>query len=328
MPFRKIRAPVVSLLFSLAFASGVPVAHADTYPSRPVQFVIPHAAGGGTDVFGRMLAERLSERLGSRFVPENRPGAGTALASGHVAKSAANGYTLLFNTAAHAINAASNDRLSFEPVDDFEFISKVGQVSLLLMVNGKYVDVQSPAELVDYLRKNPGKAQFGSAGFGTPMHLGGELLKRITGVTAVHVAYKGESAAVADLMGGQISFMLCSVSTCASRAKDGPLRALAVTSLQRSSLVPNVRTIAQSGYPGAEVNSWFFLAAPKGTPKEVVLKINAAVNEILGEKAFQQKAQSIGVQLENSTTPEETRSLVVAEIEKWRPIARSTAMEQ
>ncbi|MBK9609780.1 MAG: hypothetical protein IPO58_26730 [Betaproteobacteria bacterium] len=156
------------------------------------------------------------------------------------------------------------------------------------------------------------------------MHLGGELLKNVTKTDAVHVPYKGESAALTDLLGGQVSFMLCSVTTCAPRAQDGTLKALAITGLSRSALAPAVPTVAEAGFPGTEINTWFFIAAAKGTPAAVVSRLNAALNEVLADEKFKTRALAMGVEVESRTTPAATKALVQSEIEKWRPIIKAS----
>lgn len=301
-------------------------ARAEEYPTKPVQLVIPYTAGGGTDVLARIVAEKLSASLGQRVVPENRPGAGTALAAGLVARAAPDGYTLLFGTMAHALNATMNPNLSFDSVNDFAFVGKVGQIALLVVTNPK-LKVNDLKGLVAQMRSQPGKAQFGSAGIGTPMHLGGELLKQVTMTHAVHVPYKGESTALTDLLGGQITFMLCSLTTCAPRAQDGSLKALAVTATHRSPLAPSVPTVGEAGFPGAEVNTWFFVAAPKGTPAAVVAKLSTALNAVMADPAFKTRVQAMGVEVERHTTPEATQTLVQSEINKWRPIITATGAQ-
>lgn len=306
----------------LAALAGTP-ALAQSYPSRPVQLLIPYTAGGGTDILARLVAERMSAQLGQRVVPENRPGAGTALAAGAVARAKPDGYTLLFGTMAHALNATMNSSLSFDSVNDFAFVGTVGQLGLLIVTNPK-VNLPDLRTLVALMRSQPGKSQFGSAGIGTPMHLGGERLKQVTGTDAVHVPYKGESAALTDLLGGQMTFMLCSITTCAPRARDGSLKALAVTAASRTALVPSVPTVAEAGFPGAEVNTWFFVAAPKGTPPTVIQSLNTAMNHVLAEPDFRHRLEEMGIEVDRSTSPAQTKALVQSQIEKWRPIIKAT----
>ena len=297
-------------------------ARAQEYPARPVQLVIPYTAGGATDVLARIVAESLATRLGQRVVPENRPGAGAVLATGQVARAPADGYTLLFGTLAHALNATMNAKLPFDPVNDFEFVGKVGQLSFIVVTNPS-LKVNDLPGLVELMRSQPGKLQFASAGIGSPMHLGGELLKHLTRTDALHVPYKGESAALTDLIGGHVHFMLCSVTTCAPRLADGTLKPLSLTSTARSALVPNLPTGAEAGFPGTETYSWFFIAAPKGTPPAIVARLDRALNEVLADEKFRQRVQAMGIDTDERSTPAGTKALVQAEIERWRPIIKS-----
>ena len=313
---------IIALALNLA-AALASVAHAQDYPIRPIQLVIPYTAGGATDVLARLVADHLSTRLGQRVVPENKPGAGAVLATGQVARAAPDGYTVLFGTLAHALNATMNPNLPFDPINDFEFIGKVGQVSFILIANPQ-VKAGDLAGLVELMRSQPGKLQFASAGVGTPMHLGGELLKHITKTDAVHVPYRGESAALTDLIGGHVSFMLCSIPTCAPRLQDGTIKALAVTSTDRSALAPALPTGAQAGVPGLETYSWFFIAAPKGTPAAVVSRFDQALNEVLQDEKFKSRAMAIGIETDPRSSPATTKALIRSEIDKWRPIIKST----
>lgn len=311
------------LALGLASALAAAPAAAQDYPRRPVQLVIPYTAGGATDVLARMVADGLSTRLGQRVVPENKPGAGAVLATGLVARATPDGYTLLFGTLAHSLNATMTPNLPFDPVNDFEFIGKIGQLSFIVVTNPK-LQVNDLQGLIALMRSQPGKLQYGSAGVGTPMHLGGELLKHVTNTSAVHVPYRGESAALADLIGGHVNFMLCSVTTCAPRLADGTLKPLSVTSANRSPLAPALPTAAEAGVPGTETYSWFFIAAPKGTPPAVVARLDRALNEVLADGSFKSKALGMGIETEASSSPAAVKALVQAEIDKWRPIIKAT----
>lgn len=300
-------------------------AQAQEYPSRQIQLVIPYTAGGATDVLARAVAEQLTARLGQPVVPDNRPGAGAVAGTAAVGRAAADGYTLLFGTLAHALNATMNPKLPYDPLNDFEFVGHVGQVSFIVVTHPS-LRVNDLRGLVDLMHAQPGKLNFASAGAGTPMHLGGELLKHLTRSDAVHVPYKGESAGLIDLIGGRVGFMLCSVTTCASRLSDGTLKALSVTSSTRSALAPGLPTAAEAGFPGTETYSWFFIAAPKGTPRAVVNRLDRALNEVLADDKFKARAQAIGVDLNASSTPAGTRALVQSEIERWRPVIKATGV--
>jgi tripartite-type tricarboxylate transporter receptor subunit TctC len=277
-------------------------------------------------VIARLVAEQVGKRLGQPIIADNRPGAATVLAAGQVARAAPNGYTLLFGTLAHSLNATLQTKLPFDPVNDFDFIGKVGQVSFLVVTKPQ-LPVKDLRELVALLQKQPGKLTFGSAGVGSPMHLGGELLKHLTKTDAIHVPYKGESAALTDLLGGQLDFMLCTTTTCASRLNDGTLKALAVTSPQRSPVAPRLPTTAEAGIPGFEIYTWVFLASPKGTPSAVVDRLQRALNEVLADPQFKQRALAIGFETDARTSPAALKSMVQSEILKWRPIIKASGME-
>ncbi|MDM0022206.1 Bug family tripartite tricarboxylate transporter substrate binding protein [Variovorax saccharolyticus] len=314
---------LIAIAGLLCVAVSLPAAAQD-YPDRPIQLVIPYAAGGITDALGRLVAENLSNRLGQRIVPDNRPGAGTAIGAAAVARATPNGYTLLFSTLAHSLNATMSAALPFDSVNDFAFVGKVGQIQLLIMTNPQHVKVDNLGGLVALMRSANGNVSYASSGIGTPSHLGVELLKRVAHGEAVHVPYRGESPGLSDLMGGQVSFMLCSIATCVPRLQDGKLKALALTATSRSALAPTVPTVGEAGFPGSEINTWYFIAAPKGTPTAVVNRLNSALNEVLADESFKSRVLAMGVELESRTSPAATKGLVQSEIEKWRPIVKAS----
>jgi tripartite-type tricarboxylate transporter receptor subunit TctC len=308
----------------LALVAALPAAAQEvSYPRRAIHLVVPYTAGGATDVLARIVAESTFTRVGQPMVVENRPGAGAVLATGQVAKAAPDGYTLLFATLAHSINASMNKNLPFDPVNDFEFVGKVGQLTFAIIVNPA-IGASDLGALVKLMRANPGKYQFTSAGVGTPMHLGAELLNQLTGTQAMHIPTKGETVALPDLLGGRVAFMLCSITTCASRIQDGSIKALAVTSATRSPQVPNVPTAGEAGVPGLETYSWFIIAAPKGTPKGVIARLSGALNEVLKDTQVRARVAAMGIETDRSSTPDGTKAYVQSEIDKWRPIVRAT----
>jgi tripartite-type tricarboxylate transporter receptor subunit TctC len=313
---------LIRLIVGLAVALPA-LAQDVSYPRRAVHLVVPYTAGGATDVLARIVAEGLGTRLGQPMIVENRPGAGAVLATGQVAKAAPDGYTLLFTTLAHSINASMNKSLPFDPMNDFEFVGKVGQLTFAIIVNPA-IGASDLGTLVKLMRANPGKYQFTSSGVGTPMHLGAELLKQLTGTDAMHIPTKGETVALTDLLGGRVAFMLCSITTCASRIQDGSIKALAVTSASRSAQVPNVPTAGEAGVPGLETYSWFIIAAPKGTPGGVIARVSGALNEVLKDAQVRARVATMGIETDRSSTPEGTKAYVQSEIDKWRPIVRAT----
>ncbi|MFN0302670.1 MAG: Bug family tripartite tricarboxylate transporter substrate binding protein [Burkholderiales bacterium] len=307
----------------LALSGTLAIAQDATYPRRPVHLLVPYVAGGATDVFARIVAEAMTARVGQPVVVENKPGGGTVLATGIVAKGAPDGYTLLFSTLAHSINASLHKSLPFDPVGDFEFVGKFGQLTFMVVVQ-RALEVTDLNGLLALMRANPTKYQYGSAGVGSPMHLGVELLKSIAKVDAAHVPYKGESAVLNDLLGGRIAFMLCSVPTCGPRLKDGAIKALALSATTRSALVPNVPSAPEAGVPGFETYTWFMIAAPKGTPRAIVDRLSRAINDVLQDANVRTRMAGLGIDADSTSSPEGTRAHVQREIEKWRPIVIAT----
>ena len=270
-------------------------AAAQSYPNQPIKLIVPFAAGGGTDVTARMVAEQLRPRLGTSVVVENRPGASAAVGAGVVAHSAPNGYTLLVGTATLAANTVvSGPAENFDLINDFEFVGKMGSLDLIVVTNAalKVEDLQG---LVNLMRTQPAKVTFGSPGIGSPAHLGGELLKQLTKGDAVHVPYKGESAALNDLLGGQITFQLCGPNVCVPRIQQGQLKGLAIAAKKRSGMAPTIPTTAEAGVPGLEAGTWYFVAAPKGTPAAIVDKLNGALNAVFADEKFRTRLLDQGV---------------------------------
>lgn len=307
-----------SLALGLALAASAltPVAAQD-YPSRPIKLTIPFGTGGATDVLARMVGDELATRLGQPVVAENRPGASTGVAAEYVARARPDGYTLLFSTPTHALNAATSTNLRFDAVSDFEFVGKIGQVAFVLMASPK-LGVSDVQGLVNLARAEPGKLRYGSSGTNSQGHLWTESFLLQAKMQALHVPYKGETQVLTDLLGGHIDFFLCTVTACGARMSDPSLKALAVTSAKRHAPAPQVPTIAEAGYPNAEVTWWAFMAAPKGTPAPVISKLNAALNDLLADEKFRKRLQASGIDPESRTTPAALRSLVQSELERSR----------
>ncbi len=280
---------------SIALAAFATLAPAQTpYPSKPIRIVVPFPAGGTTDILARAVAQRLTETLGQSVVVDNRPGAGGNIGAELVAKAAPDGYTLLMGTVGtHAINASLYAKMPYDHVRDFAPIILVAGVPNVLVVNPA-LPVNSVQELIAYGKANPGKLNFASSGNGTSIHLSGELFKTMTGVQMAHVPYKGSSPALVDLMGGQVQLMFDNLPSALPQIKAGKLKALAVTSAQRSTALPDVPTVIESGLPGFEASSWFGLLAPAGTPKDIIAKLNGEVAKWLASPGRQGKAGRAG----------------------------------
>jgi tripartite-type tricarboxylate transporter receptor subunit TctC len=294
-------------------AAGAPAQ--ERYPDRPVRMVVPFAPGGETDLFCRAIAQRLGEVLGQPIVVDNRAGATGIVGSEFVARSRPDGYTLIFGTAAtHALNMSVFKTLPYHPLKDFEPVAFVGSVPLVLFAHPSMPDTL-PA-FVALLKSNPGKYSYGAAGSSTS-HLGVELFKNAAGVSAVHVPYKGTGPALQDTVAGQVQFMGGSIGVGLPMMQAGRIRAIAVMGRQRLSAAPDVPTFAEAGMPGMEVGTWNVVMAPVGTPKPIVERLNAAVNEVLREPAIRAKLDSLGITPVADSTPASTAKHVESEIARW-----------
>jgi tripartite-type tricarboxylate transporter receptor subunit TctC len=316
------RAAVIAAMF-FALPGNLVLAQSSDYPRRPVHLLVPYVAGGATDVFARIVAEAMSSRVGQPMIVDNKPGGGTVMATGMVAKAAPDGYTLLFSTLVHSINASLHKSLPYDPMNDFEFAGKFGQLTFAIVVNRESA-ASDLNGLIAMLRANPARHSYGSAGVGSPMHLGVELLKSIAKVEAAHVPYKGEAAVLNDLLGNRIAFMLCSVPTCGPRIRDGSVKALVLAAAARSPLVSNVPSAPEAGVPGFETYTWFMIAAPKATPRPIVDRLSRAINDVLQDANVRTRMAGMGIEADAASSPEGTRAHVQREIEKWRPIVIST----
>ncbi len=301
---------------ALAFSSA---AIADAYPTKPIRLIIPFAVGGSTDNLGRVLAARLSEKLGQQVVADNRPGAGGNIGTDLVAKAPADGYTLLFATEGTlGINPSLYKKLPFDPEKDFTPIAQFASVPNILVVNPK-VQAKTVEELAAYAKRKPASLNMGSAGNGTTNHLSGELFQAMTGASFTHVPYKGSGPAMADLLADQIQLMFDNLPGSLPHVKAGSLRALAVTSAKRSPLLPDVPTMAEAGVPGYDVEVWFGVAAPKGLPAQTLATLSKAITEISQEPATIEKILNIGA-TPLTSTPAEFGSRIQEARLKWAPI--------
>jgi tripartite-type tricarboxylate transporter receptor subunit TctC len=292
---------------------------AQPYPQRPVRIVVPAPAGGGpTDTPARFVADGLSNATGQRFVVENRPGAGGMLAGEYVAKAAPDGYTLMFaNSSVLAINPALYSRMPYDPASAFAMIIWFSNSPQLLVANPKR-PYRSARELVEWARSNPGKLNFASGGPGTLPHLTYELFRSEAGFEAVHIPYAGGGPAMVAVVAGQADVLFDQVRT---RVKSGELRALAITGAARDPDLPEVPTIAESGYPAVTSTSWTGIVGPAGTPREAVSLINAKVNELIRSPDFAAKAKAVGF-ITKGGTPEEFASWVAGERQKWARVVK------
>jgi len=294
---------------------------AGKYPDKPVRIVVPYAPGGGADLLTRPLAQRLNERWSVPVVVDNRPGAGSVIGSNIVAKSAPDGYTLLMISPAHTINAALIARLPFDPVADFAPVVLVMSAPNVLVAHPS-LPVRSVKELVALAKTRPGKLTYATSGAGTSIHLGMELLKKMAGVDILGVHYKGAAPARSDLIGGHVELMMSNVAAAKPFILTRKLNALGVTSIRRSSLMPEVPTLAEQDLPGFDVSTWYGLVAPAGTPAEVVSHVNSDVVAALQrEDLRQQLATAEGGEI-IANTAAEFRAFMTSEFARWGALVR------
>lgn len=319
------RRPLLALAVGSALALsafGVPSAWAQSYPDKPVKLVVPYPPGGATDVIGRVLALQLSRKLNQQFVVDNRAGAGGSLGAGQVGKSPADGYTLLMGAfTSHAINAALQPRtVPFDIEKSFAPVSIVGTVPLVFVVNPS-VPANTLGELIALAKAKPGALAFASAGNGSPQHLATELLKRSAGIDVLHVPFKGSGPAMTDLIGGQVQAMIETVPAAQNHIKAGKLRALATATTEPVASLPGVPTASAAGLPGFTVSSMFAIAAPAGTPAEVINKLNAALKDILSQPEVKESLLAQGA-IATYTTPNDAARAISTEYAKWAKVIR------
>jgi tripartite-type tricarboxylate transporter receptor subunit TctC len=302
-------------LLALPAAAG-----AQSYPSRPVHLIVGVAAGGPNDTVARIMGQWLSERLGQQFVVENRTGAGGNIGTEAVVRSPPDGYTLMLETSANAVNVTLYDKSSFNFLTDMVPVAAIMRVPNVMVVNPA-VPAKTVAEFIAFAKANPGKINMATAGNGTTPHMSGELFKEMAGVDLVTVAYRGGAPALIDLIGGQTQVMFEPTISTVSYVKAGKLRALAVTSMTRSDLLPDIPTVADT-VPGYEVSQWYGIGAPKNTPPEVIAKLNSEINTALADPKLKARLAEMGG-ITMPMTPAEYGKLIADETEKWGKVVRA-----
>jgi tripartite-type tricarboxylate transporter receptor subunit TctC len=309
----------------LAAAAALPAlarpAIAQSYPSRPVRIIVGFTPAGATDILARLIGQWLSERLGQTFVVENRPGAGSNIATDMVVRSPADGYTLMLVAPANAINATLYDKLPFDFIRDIAPVAGLISVANVMEVNPA-LPAKTLPEFIAYTKANPGKVNYASAGTGSQQHVAGELFKMMAGVNMVHVPYRGGGPALADLMGGQVQLFFGTTASTIQLIKSGKLRALAVTTAERSQALPDVPTVAEI-VPGYEASSWYGIGAPRNTPPEIIERLNKEINAGLADLKIKARLDDMG------GTPligpaSAFGKLIVDETEKWAKVVRAS----
>src|SRR5688572_10193685 len=310
-----------ALACSLAFAA--PLAHAAEYPTRPIKLIVPYAAGGPTDVLGRMVGEYLSRDLKQAVVVENKGGAQGAIGAEAAARSEPDGYTLFFTAASiFVLNPMLYKKLPYEPARDFRMLALITDLPVVMEVHPS-VPAKTVAEFVAYAKQHPGKLNFGSAGTGGTIHLAGEMFKQMAGVDMVHVAYKGAGPALTDLLSGNIQVMFDTLGTALPPVKGGLLRPLAVSSAQRIADLPDVPTMAESGYPDYVVSVWFGVSAPSKLPDDIAEKLTASLHKALGDDTFRASLEKVGFLPLRPKSQAEIDKFIATDRARWAGVIKA-----
>lgn len=304
-------------------AAGTPAA-AQTFPAKAVRIVVPFPPGGPADVLGRMLGQKLAERWSQSVVIDNRAGAAGNIGAEFVARSAADGYTLLLNASSHVINGSMYTKLAYDPVKDFTPVTEVASYMLVLVVHPS-VPATTLKQFVALAKSRPGEIAVANAGTGTPTHLAAELFKSTAGLNFLQVPYKGAAPANTDLLGGQVVAMFNNPINALPFAKTGKLRALAVTGMQRLSIAPELPTIAESGYPNFEAGTWYGFLGPAQLPPEIVTKIHGDIVTVLRLPDIQQKLGAQGWD-SHGNTPTEFAAILKADFDKWAKVVKAAGL--
>jgi tripartite-type tricarboxylate transporter receptor subunit TctC len=316
------RVRVVLILLALGAATS---ALAQAYPVKPVKLFVGFPPGGGSDALARLLGTALTDRLGQQVLVDNKPGANTIVATEFVKSQPADGYTLLFVSASFSINP-SLYKLTYDPEKDFSAVTIVAIVPLLLVTHND-VRASGVTELILLARSQPGKHTYASFGIGSAAHLAGEMMLSMTKTDMVHVPYKGSAPALADVMGGRVTMMLPGIGSAINLAKEGKLRALAVSTAKRASGAPDIPTIAESGIPGFDVATWESVIAPAATAPDIVNRLNTAIREAVSTAELRQKMINLGFEPDAAKSPAETRQFIRAEMNKWGKVVRERGIK-
>jgi tripartite-type tricarboxylate transporter receptor subunit TctC len=309
-----------------SFGAGTMIsAKADTYPSHPVRWIVPYTAGGATDVISRLICQRLSERLGQPFVVENKPGAGSNIGTQAAIAAPPDGYTLLLTSTANAINASFDPSLPFDFARGIVPVAGVARIPLILVVNND-LPVHNIAEFIAYAKANPGKLSIASSGIGTSLHLSGELFKSMAGIAFTHVPYRGSAPGLTDVMSGQIQGMFDNVTSSFELVRSGKLRALGVTTKERSETLPDVPPIGDT-LKGYETSSFYGVGAPHDTPKEIVDLLNKEINAALADPTIRQRLGDLGA-IPIAGNAKEFAAMLATETEHWRKVVEMSGQKK
>ena len=309
---------------AIAVSAVSPTAGAQSYPTRPVRWIVGYPPGGATDITARLIGQWLSERLGQPFVIENRTGASGNIGTELVAKAAPDGYTLLLVNAGNTINEAFYDKLNFAFLRDITAVASIVRVPLMMLTNPS-TPIKTVPEFIAHAKSNPGKLNMASPGIGTPHHVAGELFKMMANVEMIHVPYRGSTPALTDLIGGQVHVAFDTTTAAIEYVRSGKLRALAVTTAQRSEALPDIPTMADF-IPGYEATGWYGVGAPKSTPAEIIDKLNREINAALADGSVRARLDALGATVV-AGSPAEFAKFMAEETEKWAKVVKFSGMK-
>jgi tripartite-type tricarboxylate transporter receptor subunit TctC len=317
----------IATLASIVLATA-PSALAQGYPTRPVRVITLTAAGGSLDIIARTLAQSLTETMGQQFYVENKLGAGGNIGVAELGRSAPDGYTIgMITVSTHGINPSLyGSKLPFDALNDFEILAIAAELKNVVVINPK-VPATNMQELVAYAKANPGKINFGSAGVGTSQHMAGELLKHRAKIDINHIAYKGAAQAAPDLVSGEIQMMISSIPDMLGSIQAGRLRAIGISTKNRSPVLPDAVPVAEQGFPDFDVKTWFGLAAPKGTPPEIVASLNRQINAALAKPDVKDRLGKMGLDTAEPLSPAQSRDFVKREIDQWATVIKAANIQ-
>lgn len=325
MNLRKLTNTSLFTFFAALLCTNTITALAQTtssWPDKPIKIIVGYSAGGATDVLARLVAVKMTGTLGQTVIVENKPGANSNVGAELVARAPADGYTLYAYSIANTINMSLYPKLGYDSIKDFEPIGMIAKIPNILVVNPN-LPIKTVADYVRYAKDSKDGITFASSGSGSSIHLSGEMFKMQAKIQMLHIPYKGSAPAVTDLLGGQVESMFDNAPSSLPHVQAGKLRPIAITSAQRSPSLPDVPTLAESGYPGFDVQSWFALVAPAGTPKAIIEKLNAALNKALAAPDVRQRLQELGA-TPDPGTPEKMRDFASAEVKRWREVVKAS----
>jgi tripartite-type tricarboxylate transporter receptor subunit TctC len=313
---------ILTTTLLVAFNTSHAAETAPNYPSKPVRAIVGYAPGGGSDIMGRIMGQELSKALGQQMIVENRAGAAQNIAAEYIAKSPADGYTLFMSSAALGINISLYPKINYHPVKDFAPIALFA-ISPNLLITHPSLPPKTVKEFVAFAKQFPGKLNYSSSGSGSTQHLSGEMLKVMAGIGIVHIPYRGSAPSITALLSGEIEFSFSNIPSVINYVTSNRLRAIAITNAKRSALLPNLPTMAEAGVPNFETATWYGLLSPAATPRDIVMKLNNAVNTIVKNPEFNKRLALLGAD-PVADTPEYFANHLKAEIERWAPVVKAS----